>query len=577
MGDYLKTEGLRQVLNAIKERFSKKEHKHTVGDISDLKLVAKTGKYSDLSGLPTIPSVAVAKRNKVGLVMPGDGIVVSDTGALSINVDKESGLYIEDNLLKASFMGGESHSIKISAEKWVEIYQQLLEVIKENNFKKISDYTVVLKNTYFGKTVSIKFDEEKLSNFESIHKYAFEVMDFSNFPKSDSFAEIGGYAKDIDDLKFYEFFKLLSSDEISDAVEVFLYNYVNPSRAKEQIGKYLQDIILVYDELERFKQLGIYVDENLNNIVTTYVYNKDESGTNYIPLSLYLGSYTPEPETKQYIVIFKDSKHIQITGKVDNVEIKSGNSIEEGKKIELTAVVEPGYKLVEWLDIPSGATISNNGLTVTFILNKDVTITPKEDSDVVPKYSVKWVNSEHIEITGTANDIEITSEEEVDENSKIELTAIVLEGYRLIEWINVPEGSEISEDKTSLTFVINQDIKDISVVEEEESEVEYSIVKLTKIQNINPTEVQHTLTYVGGENESIEVNCDTGKISNYTIYEYIDDDSEYNSRDYIKTQEVVGNQFDINFKDLGYKTYVIRLLFNDDTEAYYHVNKTENN
>ena len=132
MSNYLTTDNLRLVLIAIKERFSKKEHKHTVGDISDLKLVAKTGKYSDLSGLPTIPSVAVAKRNKVGLVMPGEGIVVSGTGALSINVDKESGLYIEDNLLKASFMGGESHSTKISAERWVEIDEQLKKVIEEN-------------------------------------------------------------------------------------------------------------------------------------------------------------------------------------------------------------------------------------------------------------------------------------------------------------------------------------------------------------------------------------------------------------------------------------------------------------
>ena len=290
MSKYLTTEGLRQVLNAIKEKFSKNGHKHTVGDISDLKLVAKTGKYSDLSGLPTIPSVAVAKQNKVGLVMPGEGIVVSRTGALSINVDKEkSGLYIEGNLLKASFFKTE-----ISAERWDKMYQQLEEVIEKNKSNNITDYTVVLKNTVLGKTITIKFDEEKLLYFKSIYEYAFTVMGDDNFPKEDSFAEIGGYAKDIEDLKFYEFFKLLASDEISDAVEVFFYNYANPSRAKEQIGKYLQDIILVYDELERFEQLGIKIDKNLNNIVTTYVYNKDESGTNYIPLSLYLGSNNPE-------------------------------------------------------------------------------------------------------------------------------------------------------------------------------------------------------------------------------------------------------------------------------------------
>ena len=398
MGKYLTTEGLRQVLNAIKEKFSKNGHKHTVGDISDLKLVAKTGKYSDLSGLPTIPSVAVAKRNKVGLVMPGEGIVVSGTGALSINVDKESGLYIEDNLLKASFMGGESFKTEISAEKWNEMYQQLEKVIEENKSNKITDYTVVLKNTYFGKTVSIKFDEEKLSNFESIYKYAFEVMNFSNFPKSDSFAEIGGYAKDIEDLKFYEFFKLLASDEISDAVEVFLYKYVNPSKAKEQIGKYLQSIILVYDELERFKQLDISVDENLINVVTAYVYNKDESGINYIPFSLNLSS-------------------------------------------------------------------------------------------------------------------------------------------------NNPESS-------------------------------FTIDELNSIPNTKYTEVPYTFNYIGGENESIRVTFEGEEIT-YKIYKYIDEKTEYRSEKYIIQKTITDKQFDINFNEFDYGTYVVNLLFKDSTEAYYRVNKTK--
>lgn len=407
MGKYLTTDNLILVLKAIKERFSKKEHKHTVGDISDLKLVAKTGKYSDLSGLPTIPSVAVAKQNKVGLVMPGDGIVVGDTGALSINVNEESGLYIdrENNLLKASFTGGESFKTEIRAENWFEIDEQLKKVIEENKSNKITDFTVVLKNTLLGKTITIKFDEEKLSNFDSIREYAFKVMNFSNFPKVDSFAEIGGYAKDIEDLKFYEFFKLLVSDEISDAVEVFFYNYVNPSKAKEQIGKYLQDIIFVYDELERFEQLGIKFDKNLKNIVTTYVYNKDESGTNYIPLSLCLGSYTPES-------------------------------------------------------------------------------------------------------------------------------------------LSEPEPDKITFNE------------------------------LTTIPEMKPTGVEHTLNYIGGENESIRVTFDGEKVI-YTIYKYIDDYSKYNGDDYITRLDITGNQFDINFSEFDYGIYVVKLSFGDSTEAYYRVNKTK--
>ena len=400
MSNYLTTEGLRQVLNAIKERFSKNGHKHTVNDISDLKLVAKTGKYSDLSGLPTIPSVAVAKQNKVGLVMPGDGIVVGDTGALSINVDKESGLYIENNLLKASFTGGESFKTEISAEKWFEIDEQLKKVIEENKSNKITDFTVVLKNTFLGKTITIKFDEEKLSNFDSIRKYAFTVMGYDNFPKEDSFAVIGGYAKDIKDLKYYEFLKLLASNEISDAVEVFLYKYVNPSTAKEQIGKYLQSIILVYDELERFKQLGISVDENLINVVTAYVYNKDESGINYIPFSLNLNS-------------------------------------------------------------------------------------------------------------------------------------------------NNPESS-------------------------------FTIDELNSIPDTIYTKVPYTFNYIGGENESIRVTFEEEEIT-YRIYKYIDEKTIYRKEDCIIQKTITDKQFDINFNEFDYGTYVVNLLFKDSTEAYYRVNKVKNN
>lgn len=391
MSNYLTTEGLRQVLNAIKERFSKNGHKHTVNDISDLKLVAKTGKYSDLSGLPTIPSVAVAKQNKVGLVMPGDGIVVGDTGALSINVDKESGLYIENNLLKASFTGGESFKTEISAEKWFEIDKQLEKVIEENKSNKITDFTVVLKNTFLGKTITIKFDEEKLSNFDLIRKYAFTVMDYDNFPKEDSFAIIGGYAENIKDLKYYEFLKLLASNEISDAVEVFLYKYVNPSTAKEQIGKYLQSIILVYDELERFKQLGISVDENLINVVTAYVYNKDENGINYIPFSLNLNS-------------------------------------------------------------------------------------------------------------------------------------------------NNPESS-------------------------------FTIDELNSIPDTIYTKVPYTFNYIGGENESIRVTFEEKEIT-YRIYKYIDEKTIYRHEDYIIQKTITDNQFDINFNEFDYGTYVVNLLFKDGTEAY---------
>ena len=155
----------------------------------------------------------------------------------------------------------------------------------------------------------------------------------------------------------------------------------------------------MYDELERFEQLGIKIDKNLNNIVTTYVYNKDESGTNYIPLSLYLGSNNP----------------------------KSSFTIDE----------------------------------------------------------------------------------------------------------------------------------------------------LNSIPNTEYTKVPYTFNYIGGENESIRVTFEGEEIT-YRIYKYIDEKTEYrNEKCIIPDTIITGKQFDINFNEFDYGTYVVNLLFKDKTEAYYRVNKTK--
>ncbi len=56
MGKFLDSTGITHLWEKAKSAFSLSGHKHTTSDITDIATVAKTGKYSDLSGTPTIPT-----------------------------------------------------------------------------------------------------------------------------------------------------------------------------------------------------------------------------------------------------------------------------------------------------------------------------------------------------------------------------------------------------------------------------------------------------------------------------------------------------------------------------------------
>lgn len=301
-------EALEIVLKAIKERFSMKNHKHEVGDVSGLSRVAKTGKYSDLSGLPQIPSVAVAKQNKVGLVMPGDGMYVNEVGALSIVVDGESGLVIEDNILKIS--SNSTSSKTIEAENWNDMLEPLVNIIKENVNKNIFDFKVTLKNTRNGKSIVVKFNKDRIDNFDRIKEYVFNMLEnLTEVSKSDTFAKLDGYSRNFEEFKFCEFFRLLASEDTIDCIELLLYKKTKANEALEFLGKNLTDVVKVLDIKKRYVALGLSAPDYCNNVVVTYVLKYGETGYDYVPITSAIESGetptpTPEPEpsVKKYSI-----------------------------------------------------------------------------------------------------------------------------------------------------------------------------------------------------------------------------------------------------------------------------------
>ena len=106
-------------------------------------------------------------------------------------------------------------------------------------------------------------------------------------------------------------------------------------------------------------------------------------------------------------------------------------------------------------------------------------------------------------------------------------------------------------------------------------ESSFTIDKLNSIPDTNHTEVPYTFNYIGGENESIKVTFEGKEEIIYRIYKYIDEKTEYKNEVCIIEKTITDKQFDINFNEFDYGTYVVNLLFKDSTEAYYRVNKTK--
>jgi len=294
MGNFLTLKGLEQVLKQLKERLATKDHKHTVKDITDLKQVAKTGRYSDLTGTPVIPSIEVAKENKIGLMMPGKGMIVDSNGSISLKIDEESGIYIDENgFFKVQKSDEDSSVFRLDGNTWFEIYKKIESDVAECIDKKIVEATFVVENKKTEKTIYIKIDERRMKNMSSIVEFVFQTIEENSALFDDNFVTMDGYCETKEDFKYCELFRFLSNDTI-DIVELFIYKLLI-SYSKDKvlyiIGKPLPNIVEVYDMRERIEYLDFQVDSSFNeNKSTSYILtgNSEEGESTYVPISLFL-------------------------------------------------------------------------------------------------------------------------------------------------------------------------------------------------------------------------------------------------------------------------------------------------
>ena len=291
MGNFLTLEGLEQVLKQLKERLAIKDHKHTVKDITDLKQVAKTGRYSDLTGTPVIPSIEIAKENKIGLMMPGKGMLVDSNGSISLKIDEESGIYVDDNgYLKVQKSDENSSVFEFDGDLWIDLYDKMVSAIAECIDKKVVEATFVMENKKTDKTIYIKIDERRMKKISEIVGFVFQAIEDNDSIFDDNFVTMDGYCESKEDFKYCEILRLLSNDTI-DIVELFIYKLLILNSKDEVlsiIGKPLPDIVEVYDMRERIESLGFQVDLLFNeNKSTTYILTVNSEGDEptYVPIS----------------------------------------------------------------------------------------------------------------------------------------------------------------------------------------------------------------------------------------------------------------------------------------------------
>ncbi|PZX19206.1 leucine rich repeat (LRR) protein [Breznakibacter xylanolyticus] len=244
-----------------------------------------------------------------------------------------------------------------------------------------------------------------------------------------------------------------------------------------------EQLVLSGDEVTHNKTIlftatpdvGYKVKQWLVNGVVQSEYGKSLSLANYSEMA----EVQVEFEAKTYVVNFEvDGGNGTLVAKIGNKTIESGSFASHGSIITLTAVPDAGYRLKQWLvnDTPDdneGLTSQINGLTsATSVV---VQFEP------IPQYSITYSVKDNVggDLYAYVNSHAANSGAKFLEGSEVQLTAQLVEGYDVKQWlVNGEAVSAFVELNVTLT-----------------RNIEVSIEFVKK---------KYILTYIGGENGTVQ-------------------------------------------------------------------------
>jgi len=149
---------------------------------------------------------------------------------------------------------------------------------------------------------------------------------------------------------------------------------------------------------------------------------------------------------------------------VGDVEISTGDEVEEGSDMLFTATPDEGYQVYEWT--LNGDVVEDHTIETLLVegLDDDITVTVEFEMIPPEMYTVLFnVIGNNGTLEATVDDDPITSGDEVEEGSDVLFTATPDEGYQVLEWTL---NGDVVEDRAMHTLLVEGLDDDITVTVE---------------------------------------------------------------------------------------------------------------
>ena len=165
----------------------------------------------------------------------------------------------------------------------------------------------------------------------------------------------------------------------------------------------------------------------------------------------------------------------------DTINISSGSSYASGGMVALTVRTDSDYLVTDWMNKPTGATVSVDKKTLSFELNRNIeeAILPV----IVRGYSVDWIDPNHATVNGTytynGRTETLNKGGYYPASSYVALTATPDSGYIVTGWVT--PSTTIPGDR--LEFTLNDNTR-VEVNVREANKYIVSFVKGDGIENI---------------------------------------------------------------------------------------------
>lgn len=207
-----------------------------------------------------------------------------------------------------------------------------------------------------------------------------------------------------------------------------------------EIVRHGTEITLTAAPKQGYEFEGWYVNgTRLDEAGEVYTFTAEESAD-------YIAKFTvKEGKTVTYSV--NNEEFGTISALADGKAFASGDKVSAAKKINFTVIPNDGYRVKEWIGLPSDAVIGADNLSAEIAaLDSDAEVTAVLEE--IPTYSITLLNTENGKLTAEVNG---AAADAVREGTEVTFTAVPDAGYMFSKWTNDADGMQTASFKLNIT------------------------------------------------------------------------------------------------------------------------------